>query len=50
MAHEDIGSEILDILLVFTHSAHPEVAKLSIQVIKQFALIKSAYFIRNENI
>ena len=38
--HEEIGSEIIEILIIFTHSAHPEISKLSIQVIKQITLIK----------
>lgn len=40
MAHENIGAEIIEIFNVFTHSAHPEISKLSVNIIKQLSLIK----------
>ena len=40
MAHENIGAEIIEIFIVFTHSAHPEISKLSVNIIKQLSLIK----------
>ena len=50
MAHENIGAEIIEIFIVFTHSAHPEISKLSVNIIKQLSLIKGNLININVNI
>ena len=47
MAHENIGAEIIEIFIVFTHSAHPEISKLSVNIIKQLSLIKGNHLMNN---
>ena len=40
LLHEQIGDQLIETFIIYSHSAHPEVCRLAINIIKQFSLIR----------